>query len=102
MVILVISRTFGVVGDRSQEVIPHFGDGSAWWNSVYMDHQIVQSFHKSVWGVAINLLYSGLGKERPEGPIMRNGTSKSCLHHFFLEICLFIINGESESYMQNL
>jgi hypothetical protein len=40
-----------------QVFIPHDGDGSAWWNSVYMDHQVIQGVHKSVWGVAISLVF---------------------------------------------
>ena len=52
-----------------QVLIPHDGDGSAWWSGVYTDRQVEETVQESVWGVEIFLLDSGLGKERPERPI---------------------------------
>jgi hypothetical protein len=49
-----------------QVLIPHDGDGSAWWSGVYTDRQVEETVQESVWGVEIFLLDSGLGKESPK------------------------------------
>ena len=56
-----------------QVLIPHDGDGGARGSGVYTDHQVEEIVHTSFRGVVIGTgigpLDTGLGKERPEGPI---------------------------------